>query len=157
MSELLSPSLIQRLRSFDSPTISNAIEALNIRDRTEGYASMELRCLFPELSPMVGRAVTCKADSTSPGLRRSNGLREKVDAIVAMPKPVVVVIQNCGPDRLRSCFAGDMASVVYEDLGRSGHSDGRRNPRPKRCSKACSRLSSFRCGKRCLPRECIDR
>jgi len=115
-----SPSLIQQLKCFDSPTISNSVEALNIRDRTEGYASMDVRCLFPELKPMVGHAVTCKADSTSLGLRRSNGLSELFDAIVAMPKPVVIVIQNCGPDRLRSCFVGDMVALAYQKLGAVG-------------------------------------
>jgi 4-hydroxy-4-methyl-2-oxoglutarate aldolase len=120
MREPLSRQLIQQLQSFDSPTISNAIEALSIRNRIEGYASMELRCLFPELSPMVGHAVTCTADSTSPSRKAANQLNELFDAIIAMPKPVVVVVKNCGPDRLRSCFTGDMVSVAYQKLGAAG-------------------------------------
>src|SRR5689334_14088272 len=120
MGESVSPQIAQKLQSFDSPTISNAIEGLNLRDRIEGYASMELRCMFPDLKPMVGHAVTCTADSTSPGRRDSNALIALFEAIKAMPKPVIVVAQNCGPDRLRSCFTGDMAATAYQRLGAVG-------------------------------------
>src|SRR5215472_7558882 len=113
MTSPLTQETIRRLRDFDSPTISNAIEMLNVRDRTEGYASMELRCMTPDLEPMVGYAVTCSADSTSPGLDEANKLGDLLDAIQSEPKPVVVVVQKCGPDSLRDCFTGDMISVVY--------------------------------------------
>jgi 4-hydroxy-4-methyl-2-oxoglutarate aldolase len=120
VSESLSEHLLDQLRSFDSPTVSNAIEALAIRDRTQGYASMELRCQFPELKPMVGYAVTCTADSTSPGAPQPNRWNELFDLIRSTPKPVVVVMQSCGPDRLRSCFVGDMSACAYQKLGAVG-------------------------------------
>jgi 4-hydroxy-4-methyl-2-oxoglutarate aldolase len=118
--EFISQHLLDQLRSFDSPTVSNAIEALAIRDRTQGYASMELRCQFPELKPMVGYAVTCTADSTSPGTPQRNKWNELFDLVASRPKPAVVVIQNCGPDRLRSCFVGDMSALAYQKLGAVG-------------------------------------
>lgn len=120
MSESLSQHLLDQLRSFDSPTVSNAIEALEMRDRTQGYASMELCCQLPELKPMVGYAVTCTADSTSPGVPQRNNWNELFDLIASRPKPAVVVIQTCGPDRLRSCFVGDMSAVAYQKLGAVG-------------------------------------
>ena len=121
MASSLTQETIRRLRSFDSPTISNAIELLNIRDRTEGYASMELRCMIPDLEPMVGYAVTCTADSSSPGGEpKPNKLSDLLDGIQSAPKPVVVVVRKCGPDGLRDCFTGDMISVVYRNLGAVG-------------------------------------
>ena len=48
MSHPVSPAVLEALRGFDSPTVSNAIEAFGVRDLTEGYASMELRCQLPE-------------------------------------------------------------------------------------------------------------
>ena len=121
MTLAVSEETIRRLRGFDSPTISNAIELLDIRDRTEGYASMELRCMIPDLEPMVGYAVTCSADSSSPGREpKPNKLGDLLDAIRNAPKPVVVVVQKCGPDGLRDCFTGDMISVVYKNLGAAG-------------------------------------
>ena len=120
MSQFLPRHLLDGLQNFDSPTISNAIEALMIRDRTQGYASMDLRCQFPELKPMVGYAVTCTADSTTPGAPRTNHLNELLDAIAAIGQASVVIIQNCGPDRARSCFVGDMAAIFFQVLGGVG-------------------------------------
>ena len=114
------PKIIETLRGFDSPTISNAIEGLDIRDATEGYASLELRCQFPNLGPMVGYAVTCTADSTTPGEQGQSRLLDVFDAVAAAPKPAVVVIQNVGHDRLRSCFVGDIAAAAYSKLGATG-------------------------------------
>ena len=113
----LPTEIIDELRKFDSPTLSNAIERLNVRDRTDGFASMEIRCQFPELGPMVGYAVTCTANGTYPGESLPNKLNDLIDAVAAAPKPAVVVIQNTGHDRLRSCFIGDMICSVYHKLG----------------------------------------
>ena len=56
--EQLSSEVLDGLRRYDSPTLSNAIESFDIRPRDEGFASMDVRCLFPELAPMVGYAAT---------------------------------------------------------------------------------------------------
>lgn len=112
-----SAEVLDGLRKIDSATVSNSIEAFRVRGRTEGYTSMELRCLLPELNPMVGYAVTCKADSTSPGPRKTDRLHDLLDAVAAAPKPAVVVVQSTGSDRMRSCFIGDMISTAYQKLG----------------------------------------
>jgi 4-hydroxy-4-methyl-2-oxoglutarate aldolase len=113
-------SALARLRDLDSPTVSNGIDSLNIREHTQGFISSEVRCQFPELNPMVGYAVTCTADSTTPGTGRPNRLDELIDAIRSAPQPAVVVIQNCGPDKPRSCFVGDMATMFFQKLGAVG-------------------------------------
>ena len=77
--------IIEALRQFDSATISNAIEALQVSDRTEGYSSMELRCQFPDLKPMMGYAVTCTSDSTTPGPSRPSRLAEFIDLVLLLP------------------------------------------------------------------------
>ena len=117
MSRMDLPEVIEALSQFDSATVSNAIEAFNTRDRTEGYASMELRCQFPDLAPMVGYAVTCTADSTTPGPLRRSKLPDFLDLVAAAPQPAVAVIQNVGPDPLRSCFVGDVISAACRKLG----------------------------------------
>src|SRR5450756_397432 len=64
---MLTPEQMDDLRSVDSPTIANAIEAFDVRDRTVGYPSADVRCLFPDLPITLGYAVTAIADSTVPG------------------------------------------------------------------------------------------
>jgi len=115
--ERLSAAALEALRQFDSPTISNALEHFRVRDPTTGYASLELRCQFPELKPMVGYAVTCTADTTTAGDNRPMRLHPLFDIIQAAPKPVVLVVQYVGPDRLRSCLAGDILCTSLTKLG----------------------------------------
>jgi 4-hydroxy-4-methyl-2-oxoglutarate aldolase len=114
---LLAAAQLEALRKIDSPTIANAIEAFDVRDRTDGYTSLELRCMFPELQPVIGYAVTCTVDSTSPGKRPPTAILDLYAAIEAAPKPAIVVMQDIGPDRLRSCHAGDVMSTIFQTLG----------------------------------------
>ena len=50
--------LIAFLKTVDTATVSNAIELLKVRPDAEGFASLDLKCLFPEFGPMCGYAVT---------------------------------------------------------------------------------------------------
>ena len=116
----LSPAVLEALRQFDSPTVANAIEHFKVRDRVNGYASLELHCQFPDRRSMLGYAVTCTADTSMPGDTRRSGLYRVWDAVAASPKPVVLVIQHSGHDRLRSCVAGDMVATALQKLGAIG-------------------------------------
>lgn len=60
----LSFEQLERLRQFDTCTMSNAIERLNIRPRNEGFITGEVACRFPQLEPVVGYAVTAKMRSS---------------------------------------------------------------------------------------------
>jgi regulator of RNase E activity RraA len=116
----LAPEKIQALERYDSPMISNAIEAFKIRDHSEGYTSREIRCQFRDLQPMVGYAVTCTMDSTTPGPKPYSKLSKLLEILDAAPKPAIVVIQDVSPDPLRSCFSGDISCTVYQALGAVG-------------------------------------
>ncbi len=117
---LPSPETIAALREFDSATISNAIEHFRVRDQTSGYASYELECQFPDYKPMVGYALTCTADTTTAGDKRPMQLHRMFDLMVQMPKPIVIVVQYVGPDRLRSCLSGDLFALTVQRLGAVG-------------------------------------
>ena len=114
-------NVIAELRSFDSATVSNAVEHFAARDPTTGFANNELRCLTPEVAaPMVGYAVTATADSTTPGDRRTSRVDDVVSLIHEAPKPVVLVVKHVGHDRTRCCLFGDMFCTVLSRLGGVG-------------------------------------
>jgi len=69
---------------------------------------------------MVGYAVTCIADSTSPEPMGPNRLPDLFDAVATAPKPTVVVMQHGGPDRMRSCLVGDVLCSCFQKLGAVG-------------------------------------
>jgi regulator of RNase E activity RraA len=116
----LTAEQIKALGEIDSPTIANAIEAFDVRDRTDGYSSRDLKCLFRELPPVIGYAVTCTVDSTTPGKGHPNRLLELFEVVAAAPKPAIVVMQDIGPHPLLGCHAGDVLSTTFQRLGAVG-------------------------------------
>jgi regulator of RNase E activity RraA len=115
----LTPEQLTALRRIDSPTIANAIETFEVRPRVSGYVGYDIRCIFPDLPPMVGYAVTCTVDSTTEG-RTGIGFQRLYELLETAPKPAVVVMQDVGQDRLHSCHAGEVMSTTMKRLGAVG-------------------------------------
>ena len=110
---------IRDLQEVDTPTVANAVEFLEIRDRTVGYSDYRLRCMFPQLGTMVGHAVTAKVDSTTAGAPSSD--REPVfrffELLEDSPKPSVMVFQEAGAQPERGCHCGDVMAAIGKRLG----------------------------------------
>jgi 4-hydroxy-4-methyl-2-oxoglutarate aldolase len=115
----LTPQQIDSLKRIDSPTIANAIETFKVRPRVSGYVGYDIRCIFPELPPAVGYAVTCTVDSTTEG-REGIGFNALYEMLAKAPKPAIVVMQDVGQDRLHSCHAGEVMSTRMKSLGAVG-------------------------------------
>src|SRR5215472_16315664 len=115
----LSHEQLSALRRIDSPTISNAIETFKLRPRVAGYVGYDIRCIFPELPPTVGYAVTCTVDSTTEG-RQGIGFHQLYELLTNAPKPAIVVIQDAVTARLHSCHAGEVMSTRMKQLGAIG-------------------------------------
>jgi regulator of RNase E activity RraA len=60
----LTHDVLERLRQFDTCTLSNAIERLQVRPRNEGFITGAVHCRFPELKPVIGYAVTARMRSS---------------------------------------------------------------------------------------------
>ncbi len=121
MTARLTAEQLEELRSVDSPTVANAIEVFKVRDDSQGFLGMDIKCLTPEFGVMVGYAVTVTADSTTPGRARSRQGHVRVfEAIAAAPKPAVVVVKNIGPRPTHACFHGDVLATLSKRLGAVG-------------------------------------
>lgn len=112
---------ISYLRSVDTPTLANAIEELNVRPRSEGFAPLGIRCLFPEMGRMCGYAVTAQVESVT----RMTPLDRSIfcdlfAAVDRSPKPAVVVMQEIGgaPDFATHC--GEVMATIFTRLGAIG-------------------------------------
>ena len=119
MAVTLTSQQLDELRRIDSPTIANAIETFKVRPRVSGYVGYDIRCIFPDLPPTVGYAVTCTVDSTSEG-REGIGFNVLYDLMASTAGPIVVVMQDVGSDRLHSCHAGEVMSTRMKGLGAVG-------------------------------------
>lgn len=113
--------LLDFLRTIDTPTVANAIESFKLRSRAEGFPSVAMRCLFPELGVMCGYAVTAQVETVS----SVNPLEEAafVDLFAAVeksPKPAVVVMQDIGADADRAAHSGEVMCTIFSTLGAIG-------------------------------------
>ena len=88
---------LERLAQFDTCTLSNAVERLNVRPRNEGFTCGSMVCRFPFLRPVVGYAVTARIRSYSPPVSRRCYYEnmEWWQYVAASPAPRIVVLQDC--------------------------------------------------------------
>jgi 4-hydroxy-4-methyl-2-oxoglutarate aldolase len=97
--------------------LSNAIETFDVRPRDVGYMSMEIRCLFPELGPMVGYAATATIRAKRPGHGDQTALYRHVRDVVG---PRVVVVQDLDePPGLGSLW-GEVNATIFGTMGCTG-------------------------------------
>jgi 4-hydroxy-4-methyl-2-oxoglutarate aldolase len=116
----LSAAELQALASYDSPTLANAMEACGRYPRLGHFVGYDIRCLYPELPPSCGYAVTCRADSTTEGRKMERGLVQLWELLASTPAPTMVVIQDVGGDRLHSCHCGEVMATTMKRLGAVG-------------------------------------
>ena len=110
--------LISYLKTVDSPTLSNAIEELNVRPRHEGYAPLNIRCIFPEFGRMCGYAVTAQVETVSRMTTADRaGFIDLFELIHRSPKPGVVVFQEIGGSHELSTHCGEVLATIFTRLG----------------------------------------
>jgi len=118
MPDALAPEVLEALRRYDTPTLSNAIEAFGVRPYDEGFASMEICCFFPELGPMVGYAATGLIRARGEG---GPGNQETLyDHVQTVPAPRVVVVQDLDDPPGHGALWGEVQSTVLKALGAAG-------------------------------------
>jgi 4-hydroxy-4-methyl-2-oxoglutarate aldolase len=105
---------LERLKTFDSCTISNAIERLNVRLRNEGFLSGVARCRFPRLPPMVGYAATARIRTTSPPMSH-RCYYDRMDwwnYVASVPEPRVLVLQDADHNPGLGAFMGEIHAAI---------------------------------------------
>ena len=115
----LTAEQIQQLQSFDTCLIADAIESYGIRLRNEGFAIGGFRCLFKNLPPTVGYAVTCKLRSADPPIVGSR-FEERTDLwnhILDTPAPRVVVLEDIDDPPGTGAFVGAVHANILMALG----------------------------------------
>src|SRR5262245_7385930 len=91
----LSNDELTALRGITSPTVCNAIEVFNLRDRSLGFMRHDIVCRFPDMPAMVGYAATARIRSIErPGPEAMAKRAELWRHILAQPAPRIVVIED---------------------------------------------------------------
>jgi 4-hydroxy-4-methyl-2-oxoglutarate aldolase len=109
------------LRKISSPSVANAIEKFNVRPRSEGFMSSEIRTLFPDLGPLVGYAVTAVIRAEPQPLE---GHRASTfgwwDYVLSIPAPRVVVVHDLDEPRGQGAQWGEVQANIHRALGVAG-------------------------------------
>ncbi len=118
MSTLLSADELSALQKFATPSISNGIETFDVRPRNRGFMNSTIRCMFPDMPPLVGYAFTVKIRAAYQAEQPRN-VSEYRRAVQAAPKPTVVVIQDLDNEPI-GAFWGEVNSNIHKALGAIG-------------------------------------
>lgn len=114
MPAVLDPSVLEALKGYDSPTLSNAIEIFDVRPRDEGYMSHDIRCMFPDLGVMVGYAATAtmraRGNPTGQPASPWGHLRE-------VPGPRVMVVRDLDEPPAHGALWGEVMATTFTALG----------------------------------------
>jgi regulator of RNase E activity RraA len=115
----VSHEILDFLGRTDTCTISNAIEVLNVRMRNEGFLRGGVRCMFPELPPVAGFAVTGRMRAGAPPI---SGLcyydrQDFWQYVASIPGPKIVVMEDMDSPSGMGALAGEIHAQIGRALG----------------------------------------
>ncbi len=122
---MIDAKLLETLRTFDTPTICNALEIVAPERRLTGFTVRPLVCPFPDLPPMVGYAKTATIRATHANQAVGDKARDQrvayYEYMATAPAPSICVIQDLdGGDVGFGAFWGEVQSTVHKALGLQG-------------------------------------
>lgn len=117
---LISAEQMAFLQTVDSPTLANAIEKFNVRDRCDGFIGGQIECQFPELGFMVGYALTVTVSNAHGEVAGRKGFWAMFEALEQMPKPSVLVMKDVSGAPHRVAYAGEVMATLSKRLGAVG-------------------------------------
>lgn len=112
---------LRQLLEFDSALLANTIGYIDPTPPAEFYMGGSIQCQTPGIGPMVGIALTCELDSSTPGTdwdmepyyRQLDQMREKEG-------PLVWVVKAAGSRPDHECILGDGMAKMLHSVGCTG-------------------------------------
>ena len=119
--------MLEELRTFDTPSITNIVATYPDNPLCLGlynpwtenwYTDQSIRCMFPELGRTVGYAVTCVFGLPDPNYSRLTFL-DLIDALEASEKPTILVFQQRFPPEIagKVGLAGGIMTSAMKAVG----------------------------------------
>ena len=111
--------VVRALAQLDSCTVSNVIDALDVRLRNQGFCDGTIRCMLPALPPACGYAVTCSIRSANPPME-GQSYQDRTDwwdFIRKQPEPRIMVLQDIDEHPGTGAFIGEIHANILRALG----------------------------------------
>jgi regulator of RNase E activity RraA len=110
---------VSAFRCLDTCAVSNAIERFNLRLRNEGFADGRIRCVFDDLPPVIGHAVTARIRCSSPP-PVGHSYIDRTDwwtYLASVPAPRILVIEDLDEHPGLGAFVGELHANLFKALG----------------------------------------
>jgi 4-hydroxy-4-methyl-2-oxoglutarate aldolase len=119
LNNVLTSEQLEALRRLSTCTVSDAIEAFDVRLRNAGFADASVRCIFEDLPPIVGYATTARVRTSVPPMRghRYVDRTDWWNSILQVPAPRIVVIEDVEKPRGVGSFVGEVHANILTALG----------------------------------------
>lgn len=115
--EPLSQAELEALGAWPTPAISNAIETFEVRPKNQGFMR-GIKCLFPDLGPMVGYACTAAIIADLPATDKALTVTHAHwDNILRTPAPRVAVIHDLDQPQGIGSLWGEVNANIHRALG----------------------------------------
>jgi len=124
MAKLTEQEMLKTLEKFNTPMVGNVVATYGDRDplclrlydpwHGRWYTDQSLRCIYPELGPRIGYAVTVVYSLPDPSATQLT-YYDLIDALGKAKKPVVLVAQQDFPPDLHprsGLFGGIMSATL---------------------------------------------
>lgn len=117
----INTAVLDKLRTFDTPTICNLVELFEVRPRNTGYMDSRIKANFPELPPMVGFAATATFRASGPPRSGDayGSTEAQVERFSELSGPPVVVFQDIDSPAVAATF-GEVMCTTYKTFGAVG-------------------------------------
>lgn len=130
MVKLSDAVMLENLKRFDTPSITNVIATypadplcLGLYEpwRQKWYTDTSVHCIYPELGPTVGYAVTVVYALPNPAFKRLSFM-ELIDAFEKSKKPIIVVIKQDFPPEIQPKvgLCGGQMTTAFKACGAVG-------------------------------------
>lgn len=118
------PTLLDRLRSVDTPTVCNAIEVSQGKRGFNRFTRGTMHHCKPGMPAMVGRARTARIAGLAPPTEDDTTIKaRRLDYFRAMargPEPTVAVIEDLDYPNCIAGWWGEVHVAVHKGLGMAG-------------------------------------
>jgi len=128
MATMSTEEVLAGLRQIDTPTITNVVATYPTNPLCLGlynpwtenwYTDTSIRCIYPEMGPVVGYAVTCVYGMPDPNYPNRLTYQDVLEALDATPKPTILVIQQKWPPEIfnKAGLAGEIMTTAAQAVG----------------------------------------
>ena len=120
----MTPSLLEKLRSVDTPTVCNAIEVAQGKRGFNAFTRGTMLCSAPDEPAVVGYARTAKIAAVTPPSEPSDVIKKRRMAyykhMADAPLPAVAVVEDMDYPDCIGAYWGEINTTVHKGFGLSG-------------------------------------